>query len=380
MSTPLPRTAFPVASRWAYLDHAGIAPLPQPTVRAITACADAVAADGRLAALDHARRLDAVRRDAASLMGVDPDEVAFVKNTTEGLSLVAGGLAWSPGDRVVAPERAFPSVLFPWLALRDRGVVVDLVAPASGGGLPLEHYAEAIAAGPPPRVVVASWVHYASGWRTDLAGLAGICREVGALLCVDAIQGLGVLPAAFGAWGVDFAATAAHKWLLGPQGAGVLYVRASRLDLLRPGEPGWNSVRQRGDWEDLRLDYDPTARRLEGGTLAAAALLGLGASLQLLLDAGAGAVWAHVQALNDRACTGLEAAGVEILSDRSAAARSGIVIFSVPGTDPATVVEHLREHGVVVVPRGGGVRLAPHGYNTAEEIGTLVAAVGTLAG
>jgi len=337
--------------------------------------------DGGLAYAGHAERAEEVRSAAAAVMGVAPDDVAFVKNTTEGLGFVANGLEWQEGDRVVVPDLEFPSTIYPWLALRDRGVVVDLVPPVDAGRcLPVEAFAAAIAAGPPPKVVATSWVQFGRGWRTDLASLASVCHDAGALLCADVIQGLGVVPAELEAWGVDFAMADAHKWLLGPLGVGVLYVRRSRLEDLRPLEPGWASVVHREQWDNLELVWDDTARRFEGGTPNMVGIHGMGASLDLLSNAGIESVWDHVSALTDRACVGLASVGATVVSDRSPHGRSGIVTFTVAGHEPAAVTAALESRGVVCSARGGGVRLAPHGYNTYEEIDRLVAAVGELTG
>ncbi|MGH9164201.1 MAG: aminotransferase class V-fold PLP-dependent enzyme, partial [Acidimicrobiales bacterium] len=190
MATPLDRADFPVTGRWAYLNHAGVAPLSASVVEATRRCVDEMALDGSLAYGAQAARAEEVRAAAAGLMGVTAGEVAFVKNTTEGLGFVANGLSWSPGDRVVIPDREFPSTLYPWLALADRGVTVDLVPPhGPTWTLPVEAFADVIAAGPPPKVVVTSWVQFGRGWRTDLAALAAVTHEAGALLCVDVIQG-----------------------------------------------------------------------------------------------------------------------------------------------------------------------------------------------
>ncbi|MBV8933895.1 MAG: aminotransferase class V-fold PLP-dependent enzyme, partial [Kutzneria sp.] len=240
--TPLNREHFPVTDSWTYLNHAGIAPMPQPSVDAMHLRATEVARDGEFSYAAHRDEIERVRLSAARLMDVPATDVAFVRNTTAGLGFVANGLDWTPGDRVVVPDLEFPSTLYPWLALADRGVVIDRVRPIGPGGrLEIAAFAERITAGPPPRLVATSWVQFGRGWRVDLAELSRLCREVGALLCVDVIQALGVVPARLEEWGVDFAMADGHKWLLGPEGTGVLYVRGSRLDLLRPLEPGWNS-------------------------------------------------------------------------------------------------------------------------------------------
>ena len=380
VTVPLPRAQFPVTERWMYLNHAGVSPLPSPAVQALDGYARRAARGGSLAGAGHAERAEQVRAAAAGLMGVPVGDVAFVKNTTEGLGFVANGLAWREGDRVVVPSLEFPSTVYPWLALRDLGVVVDTV-PTRGPGrcLPVDAFAEAIAAGPPPKVVATSWIQFGRGWRTDLAALAAVCHDAGALLCADVIQGLGVVPAHLEAWGVDFAMADAHKWLLGPEGIGVLYVRDRCLDLLRPLEPGWNAVVHREQWDNLDLVWDHGARRLEGGSHNMAGIHAVGASIELLAGAGVESVWAHVDALCERACSGLDdVPGTTVLSDRSAGGRSGIVTFAVDGHDAVTVSERLRDEGIVCSPRGGGVRVSPHGYNTAEEIDRLVGAVATV--
>jgi cysteine desulfurase/selenocysteine lyase len=377
--TPLPRDQFPVTERWRYLNHAAVTPLPRVAVDAARRFLDEALYDGAVHWEEWDRRVDAVRVSAARLMGVPVADVAFVKNTTEGLGFVANGLAWRPGDRVVTTSHEFPSAVYPWLSLREQGVIVDLVAPTGDGSrFPLDAFAAALAAAP-TRLVAVSWVNFARGWRLDLAALGQLCRDHGARLCVDVIQGLGVIPADLAAWGVDFAAADAHKWLLGPQGAGVFYVAADRRDELRPLEPGWASVAHRDDFDNLELVYDDSARRFEGGTYTYEAILQMGASMDLLLGAGVPAVWAHVQGLLDHLAAGLAAAGALVLSDLDPAGRSGHLTFALPGHDPVELCARLRDAGMVCAARGGGVRVAPHGYNTLDEIDALVAEVGARA-
>lgn len=377
---PLDPARFPVTTRWRYLNHAGVGPLPDVTVDAVAAAARATALDGDVAYEQEQPRLDEIRVACGGVMGVPPDDVAFVKNTTEGLALVAAGLDLGEGDRVVLPGGEFPSTYFPWAALQERGVRVDLVqARGDVGALPVDAFADVIAAGPPPVVVVTSWVQFGTGYRVDLPALASVAHDVGALLCVDVIQGLGVLPAELEAWGVDFAAADGHKFLLAPAGAALLYVRDAARDRLRVIEPGWASVRQREAWHDLALDYDDTARRFEGGSPNSIGLHGLGASVDLLHGAGAGggveAIWRHVDGLCDRVVDGCVDAGLPVLSDRGADSRSAIVVLGTPGAEPGAVADALTARGIRCAARGAGIRVSPHGYTTEDDVDAAVDAI-----
>jgi len=373
--TPLDRSLFAVTDRSSYLNHAAAGTLSQPAVEAGVAFLHEHAAIGSLGFVDWEERVEVVRASAGRLLGVEPTDLAFVKNTTEGLSFVANGLDWRPGDRVLVADREFPSTVYPWLSLRDRGVQVDLLDPVGAGWtLPLERFEEELAHRP-TRVVAVSWVQFARGYRLDLAELAALCHAHGALLCVDAIQGIGVIPSAFAAWGVDFASADAYKWMLGPFGAGVLYVAAANRDLLRPLEPGWMSVAHRERYDHLELVYDDSARRFEGGSLTTETILQLGASVDLLLDVGVDRVWRHVDALLDHLVDRVAATAATAVSDRSATGRSGIVTLTVGDLDPTSVVDQLRGVGVVCSARGDGIRVSPHGYNTLDEIDGLVDAL-----
>ena len=267
---------------------------------------------------------------SAALMGVPLADVAFIKNTTEGISLAAAGLDWKPGDRVIVPNYEFPSNIYPWIALRDQDVRVDVIEPIGPRReLPLELLADALQQAP-TRVVAISWVQFGYGWRTDLAELGALCREHDALLCVDAIQGLGVLPANFEEWGVDVASADADKWLLGPHGIGIAAVSARAREQLRPQQPGWASVPYREEWDNLDLVFDESARRYEGGSPNVITTVGMGASIDLLLEAGIEAIWHHVDGLCQRLAAGLTEIGAELRSVHDSENRSAIVSFILP--------------------------------------------------
>ncbi len=256
------RHQMPVTSRWAYFDHAAVAPLPAPMRDAVIRYAQQAADDGDTVWPAWNRRVEEVRNLAARLIAADPDEIALIRNTTEGIGLVAEGFPWQAGDNVVTLDNEFPSNQYPWMNLASRGVETRRV-PTDNGRVDLDRLAEACDRR--TRIVSVSWVGYASGWRIDPAEVASRAHERGALLFVDAIQGLGAFPLDAHATGIDFLAADSHKWMLGPEGAGLLFVRREHLGLLRPLGVGWHSVAHSFDYTKIELDIKPSAAALRGG-------------------------------------------------------------------------------------------------------------------
>jgi cysteine desulfurase/selenocysteine lyase len=367
------RSAMPIAQQVAYFDHAAVAPLPSPTREAIRKWLDEATEVGDPVWPAWARRLEEVRRGAADLIGAQPAEIALVPNTTSGISLVAEGFPWKNGDNIVTLENEFPSNQYPWMNLAARGVEVRRV-PTLGGVVDLDAIERACDGR--TRIVSLSWVGYATGWRIDVGQVAALCRRRGCLFFLDAIQGLGVFPLDVRFAGVDFLAADGHKWLLGPEGAGILFVRQEQLPLLRPLMVGWNSVVQGTDYTRIELNIRPEAARYEGGSQNMIGFHGLGASLDLLSSLGVGPrsspVAEHVLALTDYACQRLAELGANLLAPRRGEHRSGIVTFQLPGRDPQDIRRKLQAANIIVRCRAGGVRISPHGYNTREEVDAMM--------
>jgi selenocysteine lyase/cysteine desulfurase len=369
------RTHMPVTGRWAYFDHAAVAPLTDRARQALAGWAADVAENGVAHWAATQRRVEEARRRAARLLGADPLDVAFIKNTSEGVGIVAEGVRWRTGDNVVTAQDEYPANVYPWLNLAERGVEVRRV-PNRAGLLLLDDLQSAMDAR--TRLVSLSFVEFATGFRNDLDAVGALCRQRGILFFVDAIQGLGVLPLDVGQTPIDFLAADGHKWMLGPEGAGLLYVRRERVEELHAVGIGWNSVVHGHDFDKIELSFKPHAGRWESGSLNVGGILALGESLGLLLEVGLEALGRRVLELTDYLCQRVPAVGAEVYSSRQAGEASAIVSLALPGRDVRGLVRLLRAEGVVVNQRAGRLRVSPHAYNTTEEIDRLVELLGVL--
>ena len=366
------RRQMPVARRWAYFDHAAVAPIPGPTRDALRKWSEEQAGEGATPYPAWLEQFDRLRSLAADMIHATTEEIALVANTTTGINLVAEGFRWRPGDNVVTLADEFPSNQYPWMNLADRGVETRRV-PTDRGRVDLNRLADAC--DQRTQIVTVSWVSFCSGWRNDLQRIAEIAHDHDALFFLDAIQGLGVFPLDVRNTPVDFLAADGHKWLLGPEGAAVFFTRREHLKRLRPTGVGWNSVVHSRDFDHIELAFKDTAARYEGGTQNTAGLLGLRASLDLLARFGQEAIARRVLELTDLACRRLEEIGAVIQSDRGPACRSGIVVFDLPGRDPNAIRLACLERRVVISCRGGRLRISPHAYNDESDVDRLMEAI-----
>ena len=365
------RNYFPVTRELAYLNHAGVAPISTRVEEALLRYSGEATQGGafRYDAYFDAE-IERVRDRAATLLGAETEEVAFVKNTTEGLGIVAAGLDWKRGDQVVTCDLEYPSNVYPWWSLRSRGVETVMLR-GRDGRLPLEAVEDALRS-PRARLLALSSVEFGSGARNDLTALGKLCREHGVLFCVDAIQSLGCFPFDVENDGIDFLAADGHKWLLSMEGCGIFYCAKRVLDVVTPRVVGWRSVKNNRDFDRLHLDLQPDAGRFEEGTTNTAGIFGLGGAIDLLLELGIESIGRRVLELTDQLVEGLQERGAEILSPRAPAERSGIVSFRYGDEDPEHTARRLRKQKVFVVARRGGVRASPHFYNDPSDLERLL--------
>ncbi len=367
------REMMPVASKFAYFDHAAVAPLTRGAHEAIVAWSGQAAHEGDTVWPQWEQRVERVRQIAANLIGAESDEVALVPNTTAGINLVAEGFPWRDGDNIVTLANEFPSNLYPWMNLASRGVETRRVS-VEGVRVDLNRIAEAC--DQRTRIISISWVGYATGWRVDVEEVVRLAHERGILLFLDAIQALGVFPIDVRRTGVDFLAADGHKWMLGPEGAGIFFVRSEHLDLLRPLNVGWNSVVHSHDFGRCELDVRRAASRYEGGSQNMVGFTALEASLDVLAQLGLTSDQSpladRIVGLNDYAAQRLEEIGAEIKSSRLDPHRSGILSFGMPGRDLAAQRLRCLAAGVVLSLRNGWLRISPHAYVDEADVDRLV--------
>lgn len=375
MAAPLLRfrDELPITKVCAYLNHAGISPLPGRSVQRMTAFAEVSSRTGDRVWPERMREAERVRGMAARLLGAARShEVAFVENTSSALSMVAEGLDWRPGDNVVGAALEFPSNVYPWMSLADRGVEYRQAEERDGRIDPEELLS---LMDDRTRMLALSWVQYASGFRSDLAHLGRACRERGVLFVVDVIQGLGALRLDVERDLVDVAAASTHKWLLGAEGLGLLYVSDRVVDRIRPIRSGWRSMRDQIGWTEYAIDWNDGAKRFESGTFNIYGIAALGGSLDLIFEAGVEAVEQQILALADRAARGLAELGFTIVSSREPSETSGILTATHPDLDASDLVRRLAGKNVIAAARAGRFRISAHFYNTEEEIDRCLAEV-----
>ncbi|MBS1826276.1 MAG: aminotransferase class V-fold PLP-dependent enzyme [Acidobacteria bacterium] len=355
------RAQFPVTERMVYLNHAAVAPLSRRAAGAMQGLAEDCLHYGSYHYDQWLKVYQGIRVLTARLIGAEPGEIAITKNTSEGIATIANGLSFRPGDRIVCFREEFPANFFPWRVLEKDGAVLDWLSIYD----PVERIAEAAK---DAKLLAISWVNYLSGHRVDLESIGAACRDAGCFFFLDAIQGLGAFPIDVKKCKVDALAADAHKWMLGPEGCAVLYVRQEVQDAVFPREFGWTNVAHFADYASRDMTLRPDAGRYECGTLNTIGCYGLHAAVELLLEIGVERIAESVQKLGDLVAEGAQAKGYRLAAERTPDTGAGIVSFCKDGVDSRMVVARLKEQGIMAAPRQGWVRVSPHFYITAEEI------------
>jgi len=372
--TPEARALFPITKRAIYLNHAAVSPPPTTTIAAVEAQLRDVHENGSanfrswLAVKEQARDL------LAAMLGARPEQVAFMRNTSDSLSTVANGITWRAGDNIVTFSREFPSNIYPWLRIRDAFGVEVRMCEEHDGRIDISELESLI--DDKTRIVAISHVQYASAFRMDLERLGRIARRHDALFVVDVIQALGVIPVNVEAEFIDVAAGAGHKWLLSPEGVGFLYLSDRARERIQPTLVGWISVPNPDDYFNFEQGWNRGALAWETGTGPASLLHGFKASLDLLNGFGVQNIANYLEELTDYLCERLRGKRYEVVSSRAPGEKSQIVcIRHLDGMPAMSLYHHLSNRHIITAPRGDRLRIAPHLYNTKSEVDELIEAL-----
>ncbi|MEE9591775.1 MAG: aminotransferase class V-fold PLP-dependent enzyme [Thermodesulfobacteriota bacterium] len=371
------RKLFPVTANLVYLNHAAVAPISTRVVDKVCSFLEDYREYG---SLHYDRWIDyaeSVRHMAGELISANADEIAFVKNTSSGLSIVANGIDWRRGDNVITADCEFPSNVYPWMNLASRGVKLKLVK-EKGGRILVEDIEKLIDNS--TRLLSISWVEFTSGFRNDLKAIGELCVEKGIYFCVDAIQGLGALEIDVEEHKIDFLSADGHKWLLAPEGIGLLYCSNRVIDEKRPSQVGWHSVVNSSEYLPYHFELRRDARKFEEGSPNMLGIYGLGASLETLMEIGIGRIEKRIESINEIIINGLKELGIIIHSPLGKAERSGILLFTVPGRDDKRLYECLSRKDILCSLRQGGIRISPHFYNNEDDVNKLLQTVSSFMG
>lgn len=364
------RAEFPITRNYVFFNNAAISSPPERVSRIAGELFREFCHDGITRYPEWMKQVDRTRALFAELIHAEPSEIAFTGNTSDGLNIVAGGIAWKPGERIMVTVPDFPSNIYPWLNLERLGVDPYFLQ-KSNGRFSTREVEKRLRPG--TRLIAVSSTDFSTGFRCNLVELGEFCRQRGILLCVDAIQSLGAVPLDVKKCGIHFLACGGHKWLLSTMGIGALYISKEVNDLVHPARVGWRSVENEDDFYNLdlkskldsRLKKD--ARRFETGTLNISGITALGTALEMLLEIGMERIRQRILGLNDILGAGLKKRGFTIVSPEDREHRAGILSF-VPD-DAADLFRYFLENKVLVAQRGDAVRLAPHFYNDESDIG-----------
>ncbi|MFL6417344.1 MAG: aminotransferase class V-fold PLP-dependent enzyme [Bryobacteraceae bacterium] len=360
------RDEFPVTRQLIYLNHAAVAPLSRRASKAMKDLTEQACQFGSLHYTEWMKCYNDLRHAAARLINAGNNEIAIVKNTSEGISFIAEGFPWKAGDQIVAFREEFPANYYPWLRLEARGVKLKWLSIYDS----LETIAAAL---PGTRLLAISFVNYLSGYRVDLRAIGELCREHGSFFFVDAIQGMGVYPLDVEECAIDALAADGHKWMLGPEGNGILYVRKKWQDTIEPTEFGWTNPAHYFDYGKRDMTLRPDAGRYECGTLNTVGCYGLRAALDLIVEVGVQNICNAVDSLAQQVEDGVRNLGYELLVRRTPMTGSGIVSFRHPAIDSSAIVSSLKRDNILATPRQEWIRVSPHFYITPDEIDRVIA-------
>jgi cysteine desulfurase/selenocysteine lyase len=361
---------FSLRSDIICLNHAGVSPWPLRTEKAVRKFAEENMLQGSLRYPEWIGVEAELRRQAQMLMNApSPFDIAFLKNTSEALSVVAYGLDWKKGDNIVSCNQEFPSNRIVWESLAEKGVEFR-EADLSVSGNPED--ALFSLADNNTRLITISSVQFSTGLKMDLGRIGQFCKKRGILFCVDAIQSLGAMRFDVQQIQADFVMADGHKWMLGPEGLAVFYSNPDARDRLHLSQYGWHMVEAAGDFDRRDWSIAKSARRFECGSPNMLGIYALNASLSLLLETGMDHIENEVLKRSEYLFDKITRSGLELTTSTDKGRYAGIVTFRRPGIDSALLYQNLMQKKILCALRSGGIRLSPHFYTPYEQLDHVI--------
>ena len=366
------KNIFPVAKSDVYLNHAAIAPFSFNVIKAINEFLVMRSQNGVDVFAFVVEKKKELKKNISTLINGNPENIAIIGNTSEGLNWLVNSLSWNAGDRILLTDYEFPSNVYPFLNLKRFGVEVDFVTNRDG-----KIYIEDIESkiSPQTKIISISFVEFLNGFRNNLKEIGKICKNNNIIFSVDAIQGVGALPLDVQACNIDFISNGGHKWLMGPQGCGFMYIAPTLHENLHPAFAGWLSVEDSWNFLEYKLDFIEDAGRYEIGTANALGIIGCKVSTDLLVEVGTENIEKHLFSLGDYLIESLKNIDMIYNGSLSLEERSGIYSFNYKDTEVLKDLhQYLSTNKIHVSYRNGALRISPHFYNDKDDIDNFIAA------
>lgn len=368
------RSMFPVSENYAYLNSAAVGPMPASSADAVLSQLRSASENGTEHFPEWIATKNRARALIAEMLNVEPDQIAFMRNTSDGFASVANGLAWRDGANIVSYANEFPANFYPWRMARDRFGVELRLCKEVNGCVDVDELISMIDSN--TQLVAISAVQFNSGYRADLERIGKAAREHDALFAVDVIQGLGAMRFDLPAQYVDIAAGASHKWLCAPEGCGYLYLSERARERVEPTHVGWISVETPWDFEDRSQPFRDNALAWESGTGPSSLFYGLENSLNLIKETGIDRIENYLDELSTYVSEKLTGKDYVIDSSRKPGERSAIVcVRHASGQSCDEIFEHLQKEKIIVSSRSGRLRISPHFFNDTTEVDRLIEAL-----
>jgi len=370
------RAQFPVTKHYTYLNHAAVAPLPQSVINAVNEVTQEKGDSGGLHWMDWEEEAEETRNAIAGLINATPEEIAFVPNTSEGLSIIANGLKWNKNDNIVTNDLEFPSVAFPWqIQAKKHGLELRIVRNRNEA-LFLEDFEDKIDRN--TKVVAISHVQFSNGFKIDLKRLSHLAHENNAYIIIDGVQGVGQTPVDVKKLDVDFYTSSGYKWLLSPVATGFLFLKRELIEEIDPTFVGYRSDELEHEFHFREISPTKSARRFEHGQLNFPGIAGMRVAIALLEKIGVHNIENRIRVLMDYLIAGIEEIReLKVISSLTPEHRSGIIKVKIENSDidPEEIITKLQEENIIISSRAGGLRIPCNFYNTEEEIKRLLDAL-----